>query len=109
DRSGTVREATIAAGIQALCKGNNSFGRRLTSSLKLSNGQVVRPEPGPAIPNENQPLPEIVKIQKFTFGTGDRFAHQGRAQLRAILNAREAGSASIPAATSFRFTQLLIG
>ncbi|MBV8900695.1 MAG: hypothetical protein JOY92_11365 [Verrucomicrobia bacterium] len=33
----------------------------------------------------------MVKIQKYTFGTGDRFAHQGRAQLRAILKAREAG------------------
>jgi tagaturonate epimerase len=32
-----------------------------------------------------------VKIQKYTFGTGDRFAHQGRAQLQAILSAREAG------------------
>jgi tagaturonate epimerase len=32
-----------------------------------------------------------VKIEKFTFGIGDRFAHQGRAQLLAILNAREAG------------------
>jgi tagaturonate epimerase len=32
-----------------------------------------------------------VKIQKYTLGTGDRFAHQGKAQLRAILNAREAG------------------
>jgi hypothetical protein len=32
-----------------------------------------------------------VKIQKYTFGTGDRFAHQGQAQLRAILNARKAG------------------
>ena len=32
-----------------------------------------------------------MKIQKYTFGTGDRFAHQGRAQLRAILSAREAG------------------
>jgi len=32
-----------------------------------------------------------VKIEKYTFGTGDRFAHQGRAQLQAILNAREAG------------------
>jgi hypothetical protein len=32
-----------------------------------------------------------VKIQKYTFGTGDRFAHQGRAQLQAILHAREAG------------------
>jgi tagaturonate epimerase len=33
----------------------------------------------------------IVKIAKYTFGTGDRFAHQGRAQLQAILKAREAG------------------
>ena len=32
-----------------------------------------------------------MKIQKYTFGTGDRFAHQGRAQLQAILHAREAG------------------
>ena len=32
-----------------------------------------------------------MKIQKYTFGTGDRFAHQGRAQLQAILSAREAG------------------
>jgi hypothetical protein len=32
-----------------------------------------------------------VKIEKYTFSTGDRFAHQGRAQLQAILNAREAG------------------
>jgi tagaturonate epimerase len=32
-----------------------------------------------------------VKIEKYTFGTGDRFAHQGRAQLQAILNAREMG------------------
>jgi tagaturonate epimerase len=32
-----------------------------------------------------------VKIEKYTFGTGDRFAHQGRAQLQAIFNARKAG------------------
>jgi len=32
-----------------------------------------------------------VKIEKFTFGIGDRFAHQGRAQLGAVLNARKAG------------------
>jgi hypothetical protein len=32
-----------------------------------------------------------VKIEKYTFGTGDRFAHQGRAQLQAILNARKVG------------------
>ena len=33
----------------------------------------------------------IMRIQKYTFGTGDRFAHQGQAQLRAVLSAREAG------------------
>ena len=32
-----------------------------------------------------------MKIEKYTFGTGDRFARQGRAQLQAILNARQAG------------------
>jgi hypothetical protein len=32
-----------------------------------------------------------VKIQKYTFGIGDRFARQGRAQLQAILKARESG------------------
>jgi len=30
-------------------------------------------------------------LEKFTIGTGDRFAHQGRAQLQAILMARVAG------------------
>lgn len=32
-----------------------------------------------------------MKIEKYTFGTGDRFARQGRAQLRAILRARQGG------------------
>jgi hypothetical protein len=32
-----------------------------------------------------------VNIEKYTLGIGDRFAHQGQAQLRAFLNAREAG------------------
>lgn len=32
-----------------------------------------------------------MKIQKYTFGTGDRFAHQGHAQLRAVVSARAAG------------------
>jgi hypothetical protein len=30
-------------------------------------------------------------LKKYTFGMGDRFAHQGQAQLTAILKAREAG------------------
>jgi tagaturonate epimerase len=32
-----------------------------------------------------------LKIEKYTFGIGDRFSHQGRAQLRAMFKAREAG------------------
>lgn len=35
--------------------------------------------------------PGMLTLDKYTFGMGDRFAHQGRAQLQAILNAREAG------------------
>lgn len=32
-----------------------------------------------------------MKIPRFTLGMGDRFAHQGKAQLQAIVQAREAG------------------
>ena len=32
-----------------------------------------------------------MKLEKFSFGLGDRFLHQGRSQLQAILNARSAG------------------
>ena len=32
-----------------------------------------------------------MNIEKYTFGTGDRFAHQGKAQLQALLLARNAG------------------
>src|SRR5581483_1373784 len=32
-----------------------------------------------------------MQIEKYTIGTGDRFAHQGLAQLKATLKAREAG------------------
>jgi len=32
-----------------------------------------------------------MKIQKYTMGMGDRFAHQGKAQLQAILKAKDAG------------------
>jgi tagaturonate epimerase len=45
-----------------------------------------------AVPPSISHLPQDqVKIEKYTFGTGDRFAHQARAQLQAILNARKLG------------------
>jgi tagaturonate epimerase len=33
----------------------------------------------------------VLKVEKYTFGVGDRFAHQGQAQLRAFLRARAVG------------------
>ena len=38
----------------------------------------------------------FLTIQKHTFGMGDRFAHQGQAQLRAIMLARETGYPVFP-------------
>src|SRR6476619_7212716 len=32
-----------------------------------------------------------MKVEKFSFGMGDRFAHQGEAQLKAVLKAKEQG------------------
>ncbi|MBT8038621.1 MAG: tagaturonate epimerase family protein [Gammaproteobacteria bacterium] len=37
-----------------------------------------------------------MKIEKFSFGMGDRFYHQGRAQLRAVQKANEAGVDIVP-------------
>ncbi len=36
-------------------------------------------------------FPAVMILKKYTFGMGDRFAHQGQAQLAAILKARDAG------------------
>ena len=32
-----------------------------------------------------------MELQKYSFGIGDRFAHQGKAQLQAIMKAKEQG------------------
>ena len=37
-----------------------------------------------------------MKIGKYSFGIGDRFGHQGKAQLSALMKAREAGIDIIP-------------
>ena len=36
-------------------------------------------------------LPRNMDIEKYTLGMGDRFAHQGRAQLQAVLQAKQLG------------------
>ncbi len=37
-----------------------------------------------------------MKIGKYSFGVGDRFAHQGEAQLRALMKANAQGVAVTP-------------
>ncbi len=41
--------------------------------------------------NNLKKLTIMIKISKYSFGTGDRFGMQGKAQLRAIIRANEAG------------------
>jgi hypothetical protein len=38
----------------------------------------------------------MVKIEKYSFGMGDRFARQGKAQLAAVVQANEAGASVVP-------------
>jgi hypothetical protein len=37
-----------------------------------------------------------MKLEKYSFGTGDRFAHQGEAQLRALMMAKDKGLDIVP-------------
>ncbi len=37
-----------------------------------------------------------MKLEKFSFGVGDRFAHQGQAQLAAIMKAKQQGCDIVP-------------
>jgi hypothetical protein len=37
-----------------------------------------------------------MQLEKYSFGTGDRFAHQGKAQLNAILQAKQTGLDIVP-------------
>jgi hypothetical protein len=59
---------------------------KLSKIALRSSGKTLFP-----VPNGRFPPAFSVKVEKYTLGIGDRFAHQGRAQLQAILNAREAG------------------
>ena len=37
-----------------------------------------------------------MKLEKYTFGVGDRFSHQGKAQLTAMIKAKGAGVEVVP-------------
>ena len=38
----------------------------------------------------------MIKLGKYSFGVGDRFSHEGKAQLRALMKANHAGLEIIP-------------
>jgi tagaturonate epimerase len=51
----------------------------------------------------------MMKIEKFTFGVGDRFAHQARAQLRAFQLAAEQGVEIVPVWNKSNREHLIVG
>lgn len=51
----------------------------------------------------------MLKIEKYSIGVGDRFAHQARAQLRACLLAADAGQEVIPVWNKSNREHLIIG
>jgi hypothetical protein len=54
-------------------------------------------------------MSEYLMLGKFSFGMGDRFAHQGRAQLRACVLATEFGADIVPVWNKSNREHLLIG
>lgn len=53
----------------------------------------------------NQPL----KLSKYSIGTGDRFAHQAKAQLQACLHALEHGVEIVPVWNKSNREHMIIG
>lgn len=50
-----------------------------------------------------------MKLEKYSFGMGDRFLHQGRAQLQAIINAKDAGIEITPVWNKSDREHLIVG
>jgi hypothetical protein len=54
-------------------------------------------------------MPNYLNLEKFSFGVGDRFAHQAEAQLRACMMSAEAGAPVIPVWNKSNREHLTIG
>ena len=52
--------------------------------------------PAGSEPGFKRPVSNMLPLGKYSFGMGDRFAHQARAQLRACIKAAEQGVEVIP-------------
>ena len=50
-----------------------------------------------------------MKIEKYSFGMGDRFVHQGKAQLQAIVMANEAGIEIAPVWNKSHREHVIVG
>lgn len=50
-----------------------------------------------------------MRLEKYSFGMGDRFLHQGQAQLQAVLNARQAGIDITPVWNKSNREHLIVG
>src|ERR1039457_6002318 len=57
----------------------------------------------------NQTVNKFLSLGKFSFGMGDRFAHQGKAQLRACVLATELGADIVPVWNKSNREHMLIG
>ena len=51
----------------------------------------------------------MLRISKYSFGIGDRFAHQAKAQLRACLQAAERGAEVVPVWNKSNREHLIVG
>src|SRR5690349_14184242 len=51
----------------------------------------------------------MLKLAKYSFGIGDRFAHQAKAQLRACVQAAERGAEIIPVWNKSNREHLIVG
>ncbi|HXP61350.1 MAG TPA: tagaturonate epimerase family protein [Dongiaceae bacterium] len=57
----------------------------------------------------NLDMSQFLKLEKYSFGVGDRFARQGQAQLRAFVQAAEQGVEIIPVWNKSNREHLIIG
>ena len=57
----------------------------------------------------SQPAPGGLQLTKYSFGVGDRFAHQAKAQLRACLLAARPGLEIIPVGNKSNREHTIVG
>src|SRR5579859_6142427 len=55
------------------------------------------------------PMSNFLKLEKYSIGVGDRFAHQAEAQLRACIRASELGAEVVPVWNKSNREHLIIG